>query len=134
MNNEVNKKTVSLYFEETWVKGNWGKERNFVAPDVIVHAPPPPGATVWLLQIGYQLRAAMPDLQLYTPILFGDGDRVVHNWHVVGTHTGAPLYGVPASGRSLMVSGLNIFRVADGRIVERWGNFDMAGLMQQLRA
>jgi predicted ester cyclase len=134
MNNEVNKKIINLYFEETWVKGNWVKEDHFVSPDVIVHTPPPPGQPVWLLQTGFMLRAALPDFQFYVPILFGDGERVVQNWHVMGTHTGAPLYGVPASGKRLMVSGVNIFRLADSRIVERWGNMDMAGLMQQLHS
>ena len=59
------------------------------------------------------------------------GDIVVENWIFEGTHTGDFL-GVPASGKKLHVRGIEIWRVADGKIVERWGVVDAAGVMEQL--
>jgi predicted ester cyclase len=48
-----------------------------------------------------------------------------------GTHTGDFL-GVPATGKQLQVRGIEIWRLADGKIVERWGIVDAAGVMEQL--
>ncbi|OLS99820.1 hypothetical protein BJF90_37980 [Pseudonocardia sp. CNS-004] len=45
---------------------------------------------------------------------------------------GGPLMGVPPSGRTLVIDGINIFRIEDGRIVERWGRLDELGLLRQL--
>jgi len=39
---------------------------------------------------------------------------------------------VPPSGRAVSLPGINIWRVRDGLIVERWGRLDDLGLMRQL--
>jgi predicted ester cyclase len=39
---------------------------------------------------------------------------------------------VPASDRVVSLPGINIWRVRDGRIVERWGRLDELGLLRQL--
>ena len=59
------------------------------------------------------------------------GDTVIKNWIFRGTHTGDFL-GVPATGKQLQVRGIEIWRLADGRIVERWGVVDIAGVMEQI--
>jgi steroid delta-isomerase-like uncharacterized protein len=63
--------------------------------------------------------------------VFAVGDRVVENWTFHGTHTGDFL-GIPATGKQLEVRGMEIWRLADGQIVERWGLVDAAGIMEQL--
>ena len=40
--------------------------------------------------------------------------------------------GMPATGKPATVTGIEIYRVADGKIAERWGNFDQLGMLQQL--
>jgi len=59
------------------------------------------------------------------------GDVVTESWIFQGTHTGDFL-GVPATGKRLQVRGIEIWRLADGKIVERWGVVDAAGVMDQL--
>ena len=59
------------------------------------------------------------------------GDTVVENWIFQGTHTGDFL-GAPATGKQLQVRGIEIWRLAGGRIVERWGVVDAAGVIEQL--
>jgi steroid delta-isomerase-like uncharacterized protein len=59
------------------------------------------------------------------------GDSVIENWVFQGTHTGEFL-GVPATGKQLQVRGIEIWRLANGEIVERWGVVDAAGVMEQL--
>ena len=58
-------------------------------------------------------------------------DKVIENWTFTGTHTGDFL-GVPATGKRLSVRGMEIWRLDQGQIVERWGVIDVAGAMEQL--
>ncbi len=48
-----------------------------------------------------------------------------------GTHKGA-LMGIPASGRKVSFDLILVDRVVDGKLVEHWGQFDSAVLMQQI--
>src|SRR4029077_9078040 len=50
-------------------------------------------------------------------------DRVVVRWTSWGTHKGN-LLGVPASGRPVKITGIDIFRVKDGKLAELWQNWD----------
>ncbi len=52
-------------------------------------------------------------------------------FHVVGKNTGA-FMDMPATGKSVNVTGTGIFRVANGKLTDNWVNFDALGLMQQL--
>jgi predicted ester cyclase len=56
---------------------------------------------------------------------------VVENFTASGTQQGE-IFGVPPSGRTVSLPGINIWRVRDGLIVERWGRLDDLGLMRQL--
>jgi predicted ester cyclase len=47
------------------------------------------------------------------------------------THRGE-LFGVAPTGQGAELRGINIFRLRDGRISERWGPLDELGLLQQL--
>jgi predicted ester cyclase len=65
-------------------------------------------------------------------LIVAEGDKVVVRGTVSGTHTDADFFGVPASGKRLEWSGIDVSRVVDGKIVERWLNADIMSLMQQL--
>jgi predicted ester cyclase len=80
------------------------------------------------------IRAALPDLNFAsdTSLMVGEGDRVVLRGTVTGTHTGADLFGVKASGKKLEWTGIDISRVTDGKISERWLSADILRLMQEL--
>jgi len=49
----------------------------------------------------------------------------------VGTHQGELLAAAP-TGNSIEVNGINIYRVAEGRLAEVWQLTDLAGLLRQL--
>jgi steroid delta-isomerase-like uncharacterized protein len=61
------------------------------------------------------------------------GDLVVNRVTWRGVHSG-DMAGVPATGRSVELTGINMFRVSDGRVVEQWAQLDMLGLLQQIGA
>lgn len=83
-----------------------------------------------------QLRASLPDLSFVPdePRIVGEGDRVVVRGTFSGTHAGAPLFGAPASGKKLVWGGIDIFRVTEGRLTERWRCSDELSLLQQAAA
>lgn len=77
------------------------------------------------------LRAAFPDLSVRVLSQVTEGDLVCSHVEVTGTHHG-PFNGIPATGRSVRVTGNNLMRVTGGRVAEAWGFLDMLGMMQQL--
>ena len=76
--------------------------------------------------------ASFPDMYVTTGDLIAEGDRVVERWTLTGTHTGVPFSGTPASGKKFSVTGISVYRIANGQIVEHWGEMDFLGLLQQL--
>jgi predicted ester cyclase len=75
--------------------------------------------------------AAFPDLRLTIEDQVGSGDRIAFRWHATGTHTG-PLGGVPPTGRRVALDGLIVDHLRDGRVVERWEQWDQPGMLAQL--
>src|SRR6266508_920449 len=75
--------------------------------------------------------AAFPDGRTTTDDLVAEGDKVVERFTFVGTQKGEFL-GIPASGKQVRVTGMSIFRIANGKIVEHWGENDGMGLLMQL--
>jgi predicted ester cyclase len=67
------------------------------------------------------VQASMPDMEFTVELLIESDDLVVSNWSVRGTHTGAPFFGLPASGEPVHINGTAILRIRDGKIVEHWG-------------
>lgn len=63
--------------------------------------------------------------------MLAEGDRVMVRWTMHGTHQG-PLWGLAPTGRTFALDGVNIFRVEDGRIIERLSFVDTASLLVQL--
>ena len=70
-------------------------------------------------------------MQLEIDDIFGDGDRVAMRFTLRGTHR-AELLGRPPTGQRITISGINLYRVLDGKIVETWQLADVAGLLHQL--
>ena len=65
--------------------------------------------------------------------LFAEGDKVVLRFTFHGTHQGE-FMGVAPTGKQVTMPGIDIFRIADGKIVELWGQEDVLGMMQQIGA
>jgi steroid delta-isomerase-like uncharacterized protein len=135
MSTEENKAIVRRY-QEAYNSNNFDALNEIVAPDFISHslAPGlPPG-----LQGGNLMHqmtmAAMPDYQVSIDDLIAEEDKVVTRFTMTGTHTGADFLGLSPSGRKINVTGISIFRLANGKIAEHWANEDALALLQQLGA
>lgn len=79
------------------------------------------------------LWGAFPDVTATIEELVGEDETVAFRVTVRGTHRGE-FMGVPASGNEIMIGVQNMYRFRDGRVVERWTNPDMLGLMVQIGA
>ncbi len=78
-------------------------------------------------------KAAFPDVSMTVEDQVAEGDKVVTRWTAKGTHEGE-LMGVPATGKSISITGITISRIADGMVEEEWTNWDGLGLMEQIGA
>jgi steroid delta-isomerase-like uncharacterized protein len=102
------------------------------APDFVHHGPGMmPSDLAGLKQMVPAFRAAFPDVELVTEDLVAEGDRVVDRVTVRGTHRGE-FMGIPPSGKRFEMQEIHIARIVDGKIVERWTQFDMFGLLQHI--
>ena len=104
------------------------------ADDCVVHITGVPepirGVAAWK-QFVSGLVAAFPDLHFTIEDQVAGQDRVAFRWRGTGTHTG-PLGAVPPTGKPIAIDGLILDRVADGRVVERWEQWDQPRMLQQL--
>ncbi len=74
-----------------------------------------------------------PDLHSTIEDMVSEGDKVVLRWRIEGTHTGE-FMGVAPSNVEITIGITEIFRVANGQLVEAWDQYDGLGLMQQIGA
>ena len=107
--------------------------RGYYAPDVQDHGVPfgfAPGVD-GVLQLVAMVGNAFPDLVIDVADLLAEDDRVVVRLRARGTHQGA-YFGLPATGKPATWEGMQVFRLAAGRIVEVWGFWDRLAVMRQL--
>ena len=130
---EDNKALNRRFVEEVINEGNLDAIDELLDPGVVDHAAPPgvPTGREGAKQFFAIVRSAFPDLHHTIEDMIAEGDKVVMRSTWSGTHQGE-FMGIPATGRRVRVSAIDISRVADGRIVEHWEQSDALGLMQQL--
>ncbi|HEY94730.1 MAG TPA: ester cyclase [Dehalococcoidia bacterium] len=75
--------------------------------------------------------AAFPDVHLTADAIIAEGDKVVKLWTGRMTHK-AEYMGIPATGKEIVVTGCNVFRIVDDKIAECWAHTDSLSMMQQL--
>lgn len=130
---ERNKAVVRDFIDGLFTKGDLGAVDTYLAEDFVNHDPPF-GVTAdreGMRTAGGMMRAAFPDWRSELHELIAEGDLVVERFTAGGTHRG-DVMGVPATGQTISLPGINIFRLRDGLIVERWGRLDDLGFLRQL--
>jgi predicted ester cyclase len=128
-----NKDIVTEFIHRLFTAGDTTVLDELVAPEYVDHEPPFGGAgTVdgWRAMAS-MIRDAFPDWHSELHALYADGDIVVERFTASGTQKGV-FFGIAPSETVCRLGGINIFRVSDGKIVERWGRLDELGMMRQL--
>jgi len=131
---DVNKQIVDEFITALFTNGDLTAVDRYLDPGFVNHDPPLPGAPngpEGMRQAGEVFRRAFPDWRSDVQQLIAEGDLVAENFIAHGTHRESVMGEAP-TGREVVLRGVNIFRIAEGKIVERWGRLDQLGLLQQL--
>ncbi|HEY1639949.1 MAG TPA: ester cyclase [Streptosporangiaceae bacterium] len=130
---QQNKDTVTAFISAVFTKGDLGAVAGYLAEDFVNHDPPlgVPADREGMRAVAAMFRTAFPDWHSDLGLLIAEGDLVAELFTASGTQQGE-LFGAPPSGQEVSMPGINIWRLRQGRIVERWGRLDELGLLRQL--
>jgi steroid delta-isomerase-like uncharacterized protein len=135
---ERNKVIVRRIPEQIFSRGDLAVADEVLAEEYVEHAlfgtrpvPGVPAGREGFKQLVAKLRAAFPDLRYTVEEMVAEGEMVAARVTARGTHQGE-LMGIPPTGRQVVVTGIHLCRIADGKLVEHWANQDDLGLLQQL--
>jgi steroid delta-isomerase-like uncharacterized protein len=129
------KDIVERFCDQVWNGGNLAEAHRLLAADCVCDDPltPARGRQAITRHIA-NTRAAFPDLRLVIEDLVAEDDKVVTRWSLKGTHEGVlPALRIRPTGAEVALTGISIYRIEDGRIVEMWQEADYAGLLNELR-
>ena len=130
---ESNKAILRRFFEEMFNTGDLSVADEIVAVSYVNHNPAPgetPGRE-GLKTFVTDLRASFPDIHFTVEDQVAEGDKVTTRFTTTGTPQGE-FAGIPATGKHVSVTAMNIHLVSGGQIQEAWFNWDALGMMQQL--
>jgi steroid delta-isomerase-like uncharacterized protein len=130
-NTEKNKEYINLYNADFWNKHNIGAFEKYYSSDFIVHFADGDMNAEQYKGLCQAYFAAFPDLQITTNDVIAEGNKVVKIWTVNCTQKG-DFMGIPATGKSIVIKGIEMFLLVDGKIAELWISMDNLGMMQQL--
>jgi predicted ester cyclase len=133
MSPEENKALVRRFYEEI-DQGHFDAMDDLVDEHYVDHNPPPfPGLAsgrAGLKQVFKIFQDATPEHHEIEDQI-AEGDKVVTRLTSYGMHTG-DLPGAPRTGNDLKMTSITIHRIADGKLVEKWSEKDVLGLLIQL--
>lgn len=132
MTTETNKVTVRRYYEEVHNQGNRDLLKDLARVDYVEHSLFPgqgQGLTgllqrVELLQNAFRSHFTIEDM-------IAGGDKVVVRWTNHLVQHGENM-GIPATGKTATISGIDIHALRDNKLTEHWDLVDNLSLLQQL--
>jgi predicted ester cyclase len=120
-------------YDTFWNNGDEALAKAALSPQFVDRTPPPgrvqgPDGP---LQASKAFRQAVPDLTCEVEQMLVVGDRVVSHLHFAGHFTGS-FNGIQGKGQAIDFIATDIYRVAEGKIVENWHLEDNLTLLKQL--
>jgi steroid delta-isomerase-like uncharacterized protein len=79
-----------------------------------------------------RLRTALSNIRVTPHEVISEGNLTCLRWSLFARHTGDGL-GMPATGKEVHVAGMSMVRFENGKFAEAWQNWDMLGLLEQIR-
>lgn len=130
---EQNKEIVRDYIDRLFTKGDLTAVDDYLAEDYADHDPPfgTPGGREGMRGAAAMFREGFPDWRTEVGHLIAEGDLVCERFTASGVQRGTVM-GVPPTGKTVTLPGIQIFRISGGKITERWGQLDELGLLRQL--
>ena len=124
---------VRRLWEEVWQKDE-AAIKELISPSFIGHYTGFSEAhgVYGFKQLFTLLYTAFPDLvSSVEDVITGEDNKVTVRYTATGTHTGDLLGNAP-TGKAMTTSGIAIYRVVGGKIVEAWGESNNLGMLQQV--
>jgi steroid delta-isomerase-like uncharacterized protein len=132
MSTEENKKIVRRFFELGPSQGNMAAARELLADNFALHVPLPAAPGIQgISDVVTTCRAAFEHLSVTVEDTVAEGDKVAARFTARGIHKG-DFMGLPPTGKPITMTGIEIFRIENGKIAELWGEANLLGLMGQL--
>ena len=127
-----NKEIIHRYFEQWANRGDTTVADELIATNLTLRNPPALVRSLDDYKKGMAMfHAAFPDLHFTVEDRIAEGDKMAVRWTMSGTHQGE-YQGRPPTQKRITVTGVSLFRLADGKIQEIHVNMDRLGLMEQL--
>ena len=128
------------HLTERWMKEIWQRRDlssldKLHAPNFQDHSPAGRGSDLASYREGVkELFTAFPDFSTTTEDIVVDpsAHKTAVRWSASGTHEGA-FMGVAPTRKRITFAGIEILRVEEGRIIERWGEWDALAISEQLK-
>ncbi|MDD1757865.1 MAG: ester cyclase [Methanotrichaceae archaeon] len=132
MSSEENKAIVHRFFMEGPSKGNLIEANKLLSSDFVMHTPLPAAPGIkGMDDVITTCRAAFENLNVTVENMTAEGNKVAARFTARGIHNGA-FMGLQATGKPITITGIEIFRIENGKIAELWGEANLLGLMQQI--
>lgn len=128
-----NRELVVAYYQKVVGDGCLEKIPEFIADSYVDHnasAETGQGPAVVKTHVE-AIRRTFPDFNLQVHEVISERDWVAVRVTAEGTHLGEWL-GIKPTGKRISLRGINIDRVANGLIVEHWGEADSMGMLVQM--
>ncbi len=133
---EDNKALLRRWFDEVWNQGRSESIDELFAAEGVAHGlsgddEKPMRGAGGFKPFHQVFRGAFPDIEVIVEDMIAEGDKVVARCTVRGKHAGDHL-GIAATNAPVSFDGIAIVRIADGKIVEAWNNFDFKKMNKQV--
>ena len=130
---EANKELAKRFFEEVWNKSRRSAIAELLAPNGVIYDG---GEAIHGPEGFYpffdRMQATFSDIHITFNDAISEGDQVCLRWTADMRHTGGG-FGIPPTGKTLHTTGISVIRVSGGKLIEGWQNWDMLGLIHQMR-
>jgi steroid delta-isomerase-like uncharacterized protein len=133
MSTNENKAVVRQFFEELLSTDNFALADELLSPGFRFYfagSPDPMGLESYKEFLAAR-RAAFPDRRFVVEDMIAEGDKVSARFTMRGTHNG-DLPGIVPSGKEVTMTGIDMIRLEEGKMVEDRVEVDQLGMMQQL--
>lgn len=132
---EKNKEVIRRFYDDVFTVGkmNITAMEQHLAADFVGHDLPPDlnGREGFKKFVGMLAASFSDTTQIEAHEVIGNNDKIVVRWSSTGRHTGE-FMGIPATGQRITLKGIDIFRLAEGKIADLWQEMDMLGILQQI--
>jgi predicted ester cyclase len=130
---EQNKAIMRRMIEEIWNRGNMNVADELFAPEhTSPSAPDLPAGPESVKMLARMFREAMPDYHMNIDMIVADENQVAARFTQSGTHTGADLMNMKASGKKATWTEIGVLRIENGKVVKSWYEVDMLSMINQL--